>query len=295
MAKRRWINLQATLRRRLPSSLAHILDGIRHLPSFVQWWFSPEGRLRAEEVLGPMQGTYQGSRCVVIGNGPSLQKMELTALRDEFTFGLNRIYLMFDELGFETTFLCAINRFVLEQFGEEIGNVHAHKFLNWRYRSPILSDEATVYLPSRPALAPDGKVLGGYYAGGGTVTIFALQLAFFMGFSEVILIGVDHNYHEKGPANMAVISSDEDRSHFDRDYFGPGVTWQLPDLSAMERGFIQIRSLFARHGRQIIDATVDGKLEVFPKAEFKSLLRESSFFNRAHRLGQEDEGAPPNS
>ena len=46
---------------------------------------------------------HRGKRCFVIGNGPSLKQTDLSLLKNEFTFGLNRIYLLFPELGFTTT------------------------------------------------------------------------------------------------------------------------------------------------------------------------------------------------
>ena len=40
----------------------------------------------------------KGDRCVIIGNGPSLRSMDLSSLKDEVTFGMNRIYLLFDKM-----------------------------------------------------------------------------------------------------------------------------------------------------------------------------------------------------
>jgi hypothetical protein len=220
--------------------------------------------------------------------------MDLAPLADEFTFGLNRIYLLFDQWGFETTFLVAINRYVIEQFGPQIANTAATKVLNWSYRVPELDGTRTAYLETRVAFAPSGGVLSGYYAGAGTVTSLGLQLAHFMGFSEVILIGVDHQYQQGGVPNVAVQSAGEDRSHFSRDYFGRGVTWQLPDLSAMERGYHQCRRLFEASGRTVLDATLDGQLRVFPKASIDRVLRESRALNRTQFLssGRADEDHP---
>ncbi len=41
-----------------------------------------------------MHNIHHGQRCFIIGNGPSLQRTDLTKLKDEFTFGMNRIYLV---------------------------------------------------------------------------------------------------------------------------------------------------------------------------------------------------------
>lgn len=278
--REQWINLQASLLGRLPAGAGAYLSALRHLPSFATWWLSQDGRRHTEAVLGPYRDRYRGCRCVVIGNGPSLQSMRLSLLADEFTFGLNRIYLKFDEWGFETSFLCVINRFVVQQFAEEIAEAKALKIVNWSYRTPKLRGPDVAYVETKPATKPDGRLLNGFYAGGGTVTSLALQAAHFMGFSQVILIGVDHNYHRQGMPNEVVRSEGGDRSHFSKEYFGQGVVWQLPDLSAMERGYRLSRQLFEADGREVVDATSGGKLDVFPKVEFEGFLASSNAANK---------------
>src|SRR5512140_2492257 len=57
----------------------------------------------------------KGQRAVIIGNGPSLNQTDLSKLRNEFTFGLNRIFLMFPRLGFSTSCLVSVNDLVIEQ------------------------------------------------------------------------------------------------------------------------------------------------------------------------------------
>ena len=47
--------------------------------------------------------------------------------------------------------------------------------------------------------------------GGSTVTYIAMQLAYFMGFNTVILVGVDHKFTTKGPAHKLVQSTSQDR------------------------------------------------------------------------------------
>ncbi|MCI0892682.1 MAG: hypothetical protein J4N65_09025, partial [Chloroflexi bacterium] len=107
---------------------------------------------------------------------------------------------------------------------------------------------------------------------GGTVTYVALQAAYWMGFQEVILVGVDHRYSTAGPANAMVVSQSDDPDHFDPEYFGRGFRWQLPDLEASERSYRLARAAFEADGRRIVDATVGGQLEVFPKIDYKSLF-----------------------
>src|ERR1700738_2271379 len=47
---------------------------------------------------------YRDRRCFVIGNGPSLGKMDLSPLRDEITIGCNGLFLLFEKLGFLPTY-----------------------------------------------------------------------------------------------------------------------------------------------------------------------------------------------
>jgi hypothetical protein len=107
---------------------------------------------------------------------------------------------------------------------------------------------------------------------GATVTYVAMQLAYFMGFREVLLIGVDHRFATPGPAHALVTSQGADPNHFDPDYFGKGFRWQLPDLETSEIAYRLARHAFERDGRRIVDCTVDGALQVFPKADLAASL-----------------------
>jgi hypothetical protein len=94
-----------------------------------------------------------------------------------------------------------------------------------------------------------------------------------MGFDEVILIGVDHNFADKGTPNKTEVRTQErDDNHFHPDYFPKGARWQLPDLVRSELAYALARQAFEQDGRRILDATADGKCPVFEKAHFASLV-----------------------
>ena len=108
---------------------------------------------------------------------------------------------------------------------------------------------------------------------GSTVTYVAMQLAYFMGFKKVILIGVDHSFVTKGEPNKVVESKGDDPNHFSGSYFGKGFRWQLPDLDRSEDAYRHAKVAFENSGRSIVDATVGGKLDVFPKVNLKDALK----------------------
>jgi len=114
--------------------------------------------------------------------------------------------------------------------------------------------------------------VGGRVWEGATVTNVTLQLAFHMGFQQVILIGVDHNYTALGKPNSTVVSQGDDPNHFSPSYFGKGFRWQLPDLDTSEVGYVMARDAYRKAGREVLDATIGGKLTIFPKVEYASLF-----------------------
>lgn len=146
---------------------------------------TPTGRAN-HAYIRQFKNTHPGERCVIIGNGPSLRDTDLSLLRDECTFGLNRIYLMFDELGFETTFHVVINRYVVEQCADDFRKINAPLFTSAQNRLYLDSGADTAYLNTIVGLWPyfsrdaSRGVWEGY-----TVTYVAMQLAYYMGFSEV--------------------------------------------------------------------------------------------------------------
>ncbi|WP_322807116.1 6-hydroxymethylpterin diphosphokinase MptE-like protein [Thermanaerothrix sp.] len=235
-------------------------------------WLSPrwaENRRRLEAY----RDRHAGQRCFIIGNGPSLRKMDLSPLRHEITFGLNRIYLLFPEVGFTTTYLVSVNDLVLQQCADEIKALPLPKFITWRARRWFADDPNTLFLDTDYTGVENfsGDATARLFEGF-TVTYVAMQLAFYMGFAQVILIGVDHNFATQGPPNAAVVSEGDDPNHFAPNYFGKGFKWQLPDLEGSERAYRMARAAYEAAGRTILDATVGGKLTIFPKVDYTRLF-----------------------
>jgi hypothetical protein len=217
---------------------------------------------------------HRGERCFILGNGPSLRRTNLHLLCNEYTFGLNRVYLLFPELDFTTTYLVTTNALVVEQFGEQLASLPIPKFVEWDGRHYMPPDPNTIFIRRAvKMLLPHFSTNPGlWFWEGNTVTYVAMQLAYYMGFDPVILIGVDHHFVTQGAPGALVVSEGDDPNHFAGNYFGSGVRWQLPNLAGSERAYRMAREVFAQDGRQILDATIDGKLQVFPKVDYESLF-----------------------
>ena len=199
--------------------------------------------------------------------------MDLSPLRGEATFCLNRGHLLFPRIGAPATYLVSVNRLVIEQSGAEMLNTPCLKFFDWRDRALFDEDRDDVvflWTTSTPGFSTDIANEGLWE--GATVTYVAMQLAFHIGYREVVLIGVDHSFSTAGPAHAQVTSTGADPNHFDASYFGAGYRWQLPDLEMSERAYEMAREAFGAAGGAVLDATVGGKLDVFPKADFTRLF-----------------------
>jgi len=255
----------------LVNTLRNVRDGLQVASGY------PESRLhpwRQDSIrkLNALKDTHLGERCFIIGNGPSLKNTDLSKLKNEFTFGMNRFYLAFPNLGFKTSLLLTVNDLVTEQCAQDIRALPIPTFISWRGRKWIQPEPNLHYLYTTYQLPRFCTDASGRLWEGATVTYVAMQLAFHMGFKQAVLIGVDHNFTTQGKPNTTVVSGGDDPNHFNPAYFGKGFRWQLPDLETSEIAYTMAREAYHSAGREIIDATVGGKLTVFTKADYEGLF-----------------------
>ncbi len=248
------------------------LDGIKRINEVPDAYFHP-WRAQSRKDLEKFHNIHLGKRCFIMGNGPSLKKTDLSKLKNEFTFGMNRIYLAFEDLGFQTSYYVSVNDLVIEQCAEDIMKLNLPRFVSWRSGKKWLTNQDDLYFLYTTYTEPKfAKNIRNRLWESATVTYVALQLAYYMGFEEVVLIGVDHNFETKGKANTTVVSQGDDPNHFHPEYFGKGFRWQLPDLDMSEIGYLLARKAFEEDGRKVLDATIGGKLTIFDKVEYDSLF-----------------------
>jgi hypothetical protein len=284
-SRARRLAANATHRALGPSYAAQLGNAFEDGSRLTDYLSSGWGRDSARRLYA-MRNRHQGQRAWIIGNGPSLRKMDLSPLANEYTFGSNRVYLAFDDFGFHTTYLSASARWIIRQFGEEMAQTGSQVFMSHLYarQHSELPQSVTTFLSRRRACFGTHPLFWGFYDGG-TVTYTSMQLAFFFGFAEVILIGVDHSFVETGtpaaevlpqavddPRPATVVSGGDDPNHFLPNYFGKGVKWTLPSWHQMEESYAMARKQYEAAGRRIVDATVGGKLTVFPKVDYETVV-----------------------
>lgn len=239
----------------------------------VKWDLNPQS-WRSRSALRDWKDRFPGRKAVILCNGPSLLKVDFAALHEAevFCFGLNKINLLFDSTRFRPGCVVAVNALVIEQNAAFYNSTDLPLFLDRRAVGMVKGRPNVAFLHGGgfPYFARDCSV--SLYQGH-TVTYVALQLAFHMGFREVALVGADHTFATKGPANLAVVSGGKDESHFHPDYFAGGMQWQLPDLFQSEVAYTMARDMYAAFGGAVVNATVGGQLEVFKRVALDDFLR----------------------
>jgi len=232
-------------------------------------------------------GRHVAQRCFILGNGPSLNKIDIDSLRAEITFGVNSIFLMSRTNGFRPSYYVVEDNLV---FSENVKEIDAYdgvvKILPKQYAEKLSSsDECHVFdmdtsfynkrSSSTYAVPQFNTADESRFYCGQSVTYINMQLAFYMGFSEVILVGMDFSYskpqtHEQ--SGNHIHSHGDDPNHFHKDYFGAGKTWKDPRLGRVLRSYMRAKFEFESAGRRILNATPGGELELFPRVDFNSLF-----------------------
>jgi hypothetical protein len=234
-------------------------------PLYRKWYFKHAPRLIR------FKDKHKGQDCFIIGNGPSLKSMDLSPLRNYHTFGLNKIYLLFDKVDLDLSYHAAVNNLVIEQSAREFERLTCPSFLSFKNANNLIQSYEHIYYLFTGSTHTFHRNIIEKIWDGATVTYVAMQIAFYMGFERIFLVGVDHSFRASGAPNEKQFMKGEDQNHFDPNYFG-NKEWQVPNLEASELAYHLAGYFFNRDGRRIYDATVNGKLEIFPKISYEEAL-----------------------
>jgi hypothetical protein len=113
---------------------------------------------------------------------------------------------------------------------------------------------------------------------GQTVTYHAIQFAYYMGFNPIYLVGVDFHYIKPKTiieSGKTWHSTGDDPNHFNKNYFGAGKTFHDPQLDRVKKNYEFANQFLQNKNIKIYDATIGGKLDVFPKIEYQSLFKKN--------------------
>ncbi len=212
---------------------------------------------------------HQGKRCFIVATGPSLREEDLIKLarHQEICFGVNRVFHI-DERLWKPQYYIFLDRMGMKRYGDKIraydveekfvgdsledsywkktdckGNIHIlHSVTGHSFDVPPKFSEHL-----------ERKVYS--Y---GTVTYSAIQLAVYMGFSTIYLLGVDCNYDKNSKKNYFFEEQKEDgRNHFE---------------NRMLTAYRCAQKYAQAHNIQIYNASRGGMLEEFERVHFDDII-----------------------
>jgi len=250
-----------------------IIRRIRSIPSNVAWLIPLPFTSKNKEKIKGYHDLHKGERCFIVANGPSLRFIDFSLLENEITIGMNRIYLMKEQNGFMPNYLvCIDKKSQLLQFTEDYDNLEIPCFFNWDLKRLFSKKPNQHFIKGKFSPKFSTDIINEPMGNGKTVTYNCLQLAYYMGFKEVYIIGKDHSYNTNEKAGVGIKSSGNENNHFIKGYYKKGQNWDAPDYKSEEFAYKLSREVFENNGRILKDATINGRLDVFEKEEFNSLF-----------------------
>jgi hypothetical protein len=237
-----------------------------------------------------LRSRHQGQRCFIVGNGPSLKRQSLEPLSGEVTFVMNAFWKHPLVERWQPTYYCLADPVYFDQseametfFADLRSRIHSTTFLvplaarQAVQNASVLPLERTHFAAFRGQLAdglsarPD---LARVIPGAQSVSQLAIMAAMYMGCSPIYLLGLDHDW-------LAQRGMDR--------HFYEGVTVQrhpvahgnldrasyASDLEAVLKlwnGYEHLQACAVSHGIRIVNATLGGFLDVFPRVEYESLF-----------------------
>jgi hypothetical protein len=218
------------------------------------------------------KNSHNGERCFIVATGPSLRMADLDKLYENgiYSISMNKIYHAFDRTTWRPDSYMAEDMQVIEQNWADINNLKIKNMFvadrnilhcTYKMRKGIIRyniHQEDVYTVARGKCKFSETLEWGTY-GAGTVTYSCIQLAAYMGFKEIYLLGTDFTYGNMGAAgNHFYEQEDKKNNNFDRDAC----------LAAYETA----KRYADEHDIKIYNATRGGALEVFPRVDFDTLF-----------------------
>lgn len=223
-----------------------------------------------------LKGAFEGKRCFIIGTGPSLTVDDLEKLKNEYTFGTNRIYELFNQTDWRPTFYVNQDAELIKKFSERIKEVPSkYMFLPIDFMD-LFNDDRIHYFVLKhkdyyPKKAPFSTDVSKYLSQGFTVTYGAIQIAAYLGFKEMYLIGIDHNYSISRDAKGNVIKNEAEHNYPKgmKDLINKG---NLPRVLETTIAYETAERISRQLKFRIYNATRGGKLEAFERVELDEIF-----------------------
>lgn len=236
-------------------------------------YFEACGKVYNEKIL-EYKGIHNNERCFIVATGPSLCVDDLNTLHDnhEICISMNRIYNIFSKTEWRPDYYVIEDKKMIEDLSEELAGLELpHKFVPaepasyWELENAQSSIKFNMIMQNYDSVNMGfSRYLEKFVYNGRTVTYACLQLAAYMGFREIYLLGVDFNYTTD---IYAACNHFEGYHNYYKEIRLNDVYPELQQLS-----YERAKQACELQGIKIYNATRGGKLEVFERKSFDKLF-----------------------
>ena len=229
--------------------------------------------------LKKLRNIHKGERCFIIGNGPSLRADDLDLLSDEITFAVNRIFHIFPTTKWRPTYYCAGDPQIIIPCIKEINDINVKaKFLpiNIVWNKKVSFPGALLFYFNYQKIKNNRPIfsrnIAQFIKCGGSVVYNCMQIAAYMGFKEIYLLGIDHHFPQVVDLDGNLVVDKNAKGHFSNDYLSSEQDVDIPSPQRTEFAYISAQKYADENGFKIFNATRGGKLEVFERVDFDDLF-----------------------
>lgn len=254
-------------------SLRSAYYSVKNLPETIK-------RINDTHSVKKYKNIHKGESCFIIGNGPSMTMDDLNKVCELNvpSFACNKIFLAFDETKWRPTYYLASDTKILADVDiNNIGIPCKNMFFPRWGKKDLNNKKCNYYQTLEHDWLHSDKFSTDAYVGiygRETIIIEAVQLAYYMGFSKVYIIGVDFSYNMKKVDKENLTFENGEGNYFIKDYAKQGQVLNLPNQEANILGFQAARKAFEENGREIYNATRGGMLEVFIRKDLDEVFKE---------------------
>lgn len=238
------------------------------------------------------KGIHSGESCFIIGNGPSLRADDLNKIKNLVSFSSNRINLFLDDTEWRPYYYTFIDKPMATIFFDEVYKMQKKQMfvvvLNQTFDSLKKHfDKDCIFLRryykhEKSGLPKFSKDLSKKIYTHSTVTYANIQLATYMGFKKIYLIGVDNNYAVNKQKDGFIEINKEmiGKDYFKENYYNTiENAKKIPiNVYAMTQAYLSAKEYCEQRDVKIYNATRGGKLEVFPRVNFDELFDNNGKF-----------------
>ena len=221
-----------------------------------------------------LKDSKHGKKCFIVGNGPSLTIDQVNTIKNEDCFGANRIYKLFDKTEWRPKYYVIQDKYDTTKGIYENLNIENLFVSDFYWKEHGMSNPNAICYHINRTLKqtndlPFSERCECFIQAASTVTFTMIQLACYMGYNEIYLIGMDHTYANITNDKGVIVKKRNIKNHaFDDERPNEVVA----NISYMEAAYKIARKYCETHNIIIKNATIGGELEIFERCDFWKIV-----------------------